>query len=353
MTAVAVSESCSSNVIWFGEDRLRIGVDRDWRSSAMKFDAPRRSSVVLAFIALLWGLGAEEGRAVAQAPDSGAVSKERDRAERLEEMKQIASSFHASTIDGTKQTPAMLAGEPLYRWNDPTREFSDGTLWFWRSSGRPIGVVAIELYPYDRAFGIVWALEFTSLTTRAIEVEGGEHFNRRYADLHPPRPDGRLRWAPKEGGVTFRRVPDAPRAGATEAERLRQMKDMVKRFSAREVFRSQEYKLRLIARPIDRYADSSARVVDGEVFLFGNGTNPEVLLMIQLDGVIEGSDIWSYAAAPLARAELTLSLDGNDVWTFKSKDVPSPEENYFLARRPRNQSLTGGGAQKTPIKNRE
>ena len=147
-------------------------------------------------------------------------------------MRQIARSFHAATIDGVNRNPAAMAREPLYRWNDPTREFSDGTLWFWRSAGRPIAVVAIELYPYDTAFGVVWALEFTSLATGPIEVEGGEHFDRHYADLYPPRADGTLRWAPVKGGVQFHEIPDAPAPATTHAERLRQMKDLVKRFSA-------------------------------------------------------------------------------------------------------------------------
>jgi hypothetical protein len=42
--------------------------------------------------------------------------------------------------------------------------------------------VAIELYPQNPAFGPVWALEFTSLSTGPIEVEGGELFDTRYAD---------------------------------------------------------------------------------------------------------------------------------------------------------------------------
>ncbi len=267
-------------------------------------------------------------------------------------MKQIAFSFEAFAIDGESRTPAAMAREPLYRWNDPTREFSDGTLWFWKSSGRPIGVVAIELYPYDKAFGIVWNLEFTSLSTGPIAVEGGDHFGR-YADLCPPRPGGRLRWAPPKGGVTFREIPGAPTPASTEAERLRQMKDMVKRFSAREVFKSREYALRLIAHPIDRYADQASGLMDGEIFLFGNGTNPEVLLMIEARRPVEGPPAWSYAAAPLARAEVTLGLDRKDVWTHKPKDVPSPEDIYFLARRRRDQPVSTGSEANRRAKKRE
>ena len=274
----------------------------------------------------------------AKAQDSAApaAKKESGRAERLDEMKQIAVSFQAVAIDGDLRKPAVLAGEPLYRWNDPTREFSDGTLWFWRYANRPIAVVAIELYPQNSAFGTVWALEFTSLSTRLVEVEGGEHFDIAYSDLYPPRPDGRLRWAPEKGGIELHDIADAPAPASTEAERLRQMKELVRRFSARELFQSREYSLRLISRPIDRYADPASGLLDGEIFIYANGTNPEVLLMIEARRRDGGFPSWSYAAAPLARAELTVRLDRQDVWNFKSKKVPSPADSYFLARRRHN-----------------
>ena len=233
-----------------------------------------------AVVAVFIASGAAGQSASGQAPDRRAAQDD-DRVARLAEMKQIADSFQATVIDGGTRAPAARVPEPLYRWNDPTREFSDGTLWFWKHSGRPIGVVAIELYPQNKAFGIVWALEFTSLATGPIEVEGGEHFDLSYADLYPPRADGRLRWAPAQGGIAFREVSGAPVPAQTESARSRQMRDIVARFSAREFFQRKDYALRLISHPIDRCADIASGVVDGEIFIYANGTNPEVLLMLE------------------------------------------------------------------------
>ncbi len=319
----------------------------------MSIDASRLARLFPTLVALLVVVQSDEPRVSGQVSAPPAAKKDDDRAERLAEMKQIAGSFQAAAIDGGTRTSAAMAHDALYRWNDPTREFSDGALWFWKSAGRPIGVVAIELYPQNDAFGTVWALEFTSLSTGPIEVEGGEHFDMRYADLHPPRADGRLRWSPVKGGIAFREIPDAPVPANTEAERFRQMRDMVTRFSAREVFQSQEYTLRLISHPIDRYVDAASGLVDGEVFLYANGTNPEVLLMIEARRPGEGLPSWSYAAAPLARAEITLGVDRKDVWTHKSKDVPSPEDIYFLARRRRNQPVSHPSTGTAPATKRE
>ncbi len=301
----------------------------------MRLDAAHIPGRWPALVALLIVLGVAGPWTLAQAPASP-DAKEDARAARLAEMKQIAGSFQAVAIDGNSRTPAALAREPLYRWTDPTRENSDGTLWAWRSSGRPIAVLAVELYPQNQAFGAVWAMEFTSLSTGPIEVEGGEHFDRTYSDLSPPRADGTLRWAPVKGGITFRELPDAPAPAAGEAERLRQMRDLAKRFSAREFYNinSQNYTLRLVAHPIDRYTDAASGLVDGAIFAFANGTNPEVLLAIEARRQGKGSPTWSYAAAPLTRAEPTLRLGKQDVWTHPVKAVPTPEDTYFLARKP-------------------
>jgi hypothetical protein len=272
----------------------------------------------------------------AQQPAPPITKKENAPAARLAEMTQIARSFHAFAIEGGKRVAASMPDVPLYRWNDPTRDFSDGTLWFWKLSGRPIAVVAIELYPQNKAFGTVWALEFSSLATGPIEVEGGEHFDRRYADMYPPHADGSLRWAPSKGGITFREVPDAPAPAGTEPERLRQMKDILKPFSAHELYRTnlQDYTLRLISHPVDRYADAASGLIDGAIFAYANGTNPEVLVLLEARRQGNAGPAWKYAAAPLARAKVSLNLARQEVWAHLVKEVQGPEDTYFLARRP-------------------
>jgi hypothetical protein len=296
-----------------------------------------------AFVGTLVALGAAGQRASGQSVDRGVV-KDDDRAARIAEMKQIAGSFQAVVIANGARTEIPLLREPLHRWSDPTRANNDGALWAWRSAGRPIAIMAIELYPQDRLFGTVWALEFTSLSAGPITIEGGDHFDIFYPDIPPPLPGGRLRWAPSKGGLEFREISEAPAPAKNEAGRLRQMRELLKRFAAREYYnvKGQGYALRLLPHPIDRYADAASGVVDGAIFLFANGTNPEVVLVIEARRRGEDVPAWSYAAAPLTRAKPTLRLANQDVWTYPFKDVPSPEDTYFIARRPRR--LPGSSA---------
>jgi hypothetical protein len=266
-----------------------------------------------------------------------ATKKVNDPVARLAEMTHIARSFHAFAIEGGNRTPASMAPKPLCRWNDPTREFSDGTLWIWKRESRPIAVMAIEFYPQDKAYGRFWALEFTSLATGLFEVEGGEHFDKLYGDMHPPRPDGTLLWHPSQGGIDFRAIPDVPVPAATEAERLRQMREILRNFSAHEVYPAnlQKCTLRLMSHPIDRYSERASGLIDGAIFAYANGTNPEVLLLLEARRTGAGQLAWSYAAAPLARATVALSLRRQDVWEHLVKNVQADDDTYFLARRPR------------------
>jgi hypothetical protein len=135
----------------------------------------------------------------------------------------------------------------------------------------------------------------------------------------------------------FHEIPEAPAPANTEPGRLRQIRDLSQRFSAREFYdkTGQDYTLRLLSRPIDRYADAASGLVDGAIFIYANGTNPEALLVIEARRIGSSSPSWSYAAAPLTRAEPTIRLDQKDVWTYPSKKVASPEDTYFLARKPR------------------
>src|SRR5262245_7507812 len=84
--------------------------------------------------------------------------------ERRAEMKGLVQPMRAVQIKDGQRIPLEIRPEPLQRWNDPTREFSDGSLWLWTARGRPVAAVAVELYP-SRTHGQAWSFELVSLTT--------------------------------------------------------------------------------------------------------------------------------------------------------------------------------------------
>jgi hypothetical protein len=276
----------------------------------------RGTRLSFAFTALAIALGGSEQYARAQAPATPDAKKSEVR---LKEMEQLVRSLKVVAIDDRgKETTATLSAEPLHRWTDPTRDFDGGALWVWRTSGRPVAVVGVELYA-------MWSLEFVSISTQIVRSD-----------------DILIHWKTRKAGVEFQEIPDAPAPADTKAGRLRQMSELAKRFSPREYWingNGQHYALRLLPHPIDRYSDPVSGVDDGGLFVCANGTNPESLLLIESRRRGDGPPKWSFAAAPFSRAEVSVKLGSHDVWTSPSKDTgkpPGPADPYYVIMVPRN-----------------
>ena len=283
----------------------------------MKFDTPTRTRRGFTREVLLLPFVTAAIPAVpSKAQDRGGTAIKDEERRKLAEMEGIARGYRVSVIDEKdNRSPAAIVGEPLHRWTDPTREFSGGALWAFRSSGRTVAIYGLELY------GTSWSHEFVSLTT-----------GRLIAD------EGPVRWAPSKGGVAFREVPDAPAPAADEAGRLRQLRELARRFAAREIWDRQTYALRLLPHPIDRYADPRSGLLDGAIFAYTNGTNPELLLLLEARRRGDGALAWWCAAARFARAELHLTLNRREVWSAPILDkdlILNPDDSYYTTLTPR------------------
>jgi hypothetical protein len=233
-------------------------------------------------------------------------------------MKQVVHRFRFEVIDDRGQaTPATPAAEPLHRRTDPTRPFSGGALWAWRVSGRPVAVVGVEDYGY-------WSLEFVSLSTGRLKADDGAGTG----------------WNPSKGGIAYREIPGAPEPAADPAGRLRQIRELARKFTGRENWDQRDHALRLLPHPIDRYADPGSGVMDGAIFLYANGTNPEILLMIEARRQGDAPPKWSFAAAPLGKASLYLNIGSREVWNCPddSEHHPTADEPYYVAHLPRRQA---------------
>jgi len=255
------------------------------------------------------------------------------RAARMAEMGEVARSLKATRSAGGAATPIPLQPEPLFRWSEAVREIRDGRIWAWGRQGRPAALVAIEFIPLPKG-ELVWALEFVSLSTGPLLVEGGPGFRFDTRDDVPLRADAPFRWAPRTAGVEFAEIAEAPAPAADEGARLRQMKEILMRFSAREET-AVRITLRPLPRPIHRYADPASGLIDGAIFAFVSGTNPEALLVIEAQERPPGRAAWRFAAVPLTSARVTLALDQKDAWTKPHPIRTLAEEAYFTARKPR------------------
>src|SRR5688572_10681805 len=92
---------------------------------------------------------------------------------------------------------------------------------------------------------------------------------------------GHGRWAPRESEFKLNPIPDVRAPAATEAARLRQMKQFARKLIASQVWQGQRAELRLLPTEIHRYSDAESGLVDGAAFAFAVGSNPEAILFVE------------------------------------------------------------------------
>jgi len=239
-------------------------------------------------------------------------SAKSDREKRLESMHQLVAQFKILKAD--EEEPQSLMAAPLLRFDDPTRDFHDGTLWAWGERGRPLCLLAVEQYGQTM-------FEFISL------AEGEAKFTAAAEGL---------KWQPKAPGVTFQPLPDAPPPAKTAPRRTAQMKELLGELSVHEIGRTgNRYELRLMPKPLHRYADAEANVQDGALFAFAYGTNPELLAVIESRGPADDAQ-WHVAFARCGTAEPHVLLKEKEIFTLAYATRTSPEDPYwnFAARLP-------------------
>lgn len=240
-------------------------------------------------------------------------SDEEYRAVQLSRMKSIAAKFEVEAAPGVKPVAAKLMSNPLLKYNDSTRRNHESTLWLWTERELPCALMAVEFYPNDPG-GPRWLFEIVSLSNSKIGVARG----------------GDWKWQAKQPGVIRKPVPGDLTPADKPALRLSQARQIRQRFAAHEKEGTDgRLELRPLSTPLYRYADEATGVIDGVVFAFANGTNPEVLLLLEAQHDAKTKQaIWTYGLAQMTGAEVFASLDDQQVWSQTEADPPAVRDSY-------------------------
>jgi hypothetical protein len=167
--------------------------------------------------------------------------------------------------------------------------------------------------------GATGRYEFVSLSEGLVEAE-----------------DDGDRWTPDGPGVVMAPLPRASAPAETPTDRLRQMKDLARRFRAFHVRgpteTSSEYDL--AAEPVHRYSDEARNVVDGAILLFAEGTNPEVALLIETRRTGTSGAAWHYGLARLSLDQISVQLDGVEVRRWPGGVGARAQDAYWIHMKP-------------------
>lgn len=235
--------------------------------------------------------------------------------------REIARAVRLAVADAHAGKTAELLPEPIYLFDDPARRFARGAVWAWGTPGRPAALMTAAIQ--HRSNGDSWLCELTSLAEASVSarVPGGPF------------------WVPR-GVPAPAALPKAPAPAGSESKRLLQLKELARRFAAYEFYHpnpaaeQERFQLRMLPQPVHRYADPAAGLIDGALFLFVYGRNPEVVLVLEARRGGAGGPGWSYAFGRIAGARLHVNLDGAEVWQAPRQQQSAVFEPYWVFVRP-------------------
>lgn len=200
-----------------------------------------------------------------------------------------------------KGKPLELAREPKLKFSNPANSDVQGCIFVWTREERPLVVGSFHKWFSRRAATHHWQHEFHSLAEGPLR-----------ATFH-----GDAVWATEEAGLEFVAIPKAPATAANKSQRLLQLRQLGKEFSAIARYENapSDIELRLLPRPIYSYAAPKQGIVEGGLFAFVRGTDPEMFLLIEARGKDAASAGWKFAGVRMTNAaDLRLRHQEKQVW---------------------------------------
>jgi hypothetical protein len=184
-------------------------------------------------------------------------------------------------VGDDKPAAAALHGQPLLRWSNPTAGSVYGEVYLWTVDRRPAVIASIYR----------WYHPYKDSTVELVSVsEAGAQCKE----------DETSQWRTKTPGLQFADLAGASPPAASVRARLGQMRAMARDFTAELTDKRSGdavvRELRLLDQPAYRYESPASKVIDGGLFAFVEGTDPEAWLL--LEAVEEnGGRRWRFALA--------------------------------------------------------
>jgi hypothetical protein len=211
--------------------------------------------------------------------------------------------------------------EPILQWSQPVRGGADGAVFVWTLEGRPVVIGTLFIWPTDKGTQGV-AHELHSLSQSPLVATWGDR-----------------RWTPPQDSIQWVAFPNAPVPAATGEQRLRQMRELSRQFTAESHDKNdRRWDLRVLARPIFRYEvagkseapAANREILDGALFGFVEGTDLEIVLSIQARKTGEGYR-WEYALSRMSDFRLMAKLADKIVWEVGGEGYDNPRKAYYCS----------------------
>jgi len=269
------------------------------------------------FLSVLLRVGMLTGSISCASAEEGAPSTDRSAQEAsAAQMKAMQRRAASLDVRRGKEEPQRieLVEAALLRYSSPGGDTgtADGSIWAWGKRGRPAALTAVF---FQRLAGgnEKWSCELLSLSEGPVAVESAAGW----------------KWTPARSELRWHPVSGAPAVAENEAERGRQMKDLARRFTASATYHEgRTDQLRLMIRAIHRYADPDNGLIDGAIYAFASGTNPEALLLLEARSS-GGRAAWHFSFARMGAGTGEARLDDKIVWECPAIKAWESSGPYF------------------------
>jgi hypothetical protein len=225
-------------------------------------------------------------------PDIAPPTEKEEAGERMKFMRAALGRFTSHV--GEHEEP-FTAGDPCLRWTNPIDGVPDGIVAVYaHKSGRPTALGQIFVDGQKQ-----WCNEFTILAESDVTI----------------RRSDRLFWKPSEYVSTLTDLPRSPRPSDEAVARLAQMRSIAGDFSAINYSREAKQPkqdLRLLPQPDYRYSEKG-KILDGALFAFTLGTDPECCLVLEAYKDNKGAH-YRYLVAPMTTARVEVRYKDQLVW---------------------------------------
>jgi hypothetical protein len=263
------------------------------------------------------------------------ASRTKTRIEKLRKLLEDSVDWHQFHLSDDKQLLKQLPKPPLkphivLRWDNQVRGQGGsavGLTVIWTDDTRPQAIASI--YPWSGGLNH----EFDLLSREATLVGKRE---------------GRVVWQPKKIGIEFRAVPEAPPPAETKDRRRLQLRQLAAGFEATMLGwnpdNSDRQELRMMPQWLHRYGREGAACLDGAIYSFAMGTDPEAVLLLEAFKPSKSNEDayqWQFAFIRQTSGALEGRWKENVVWTAeKFPNGDEPALPHFTLREPLPVELT-------------
>ena len=239
-------------------------------------------------------------------PAPGKPDREKARKELVAKMAAEVTLGYEVTR-GKEEIRLVLHKDPILRWSNPAAGSIYGDVYIWTEAGRPEVLASVYrwYHPYRSQ-----TVEVHSLSTGEVAITSKQN----------------KMWTPAAAGIELLPAAGAPVPAESAAQRLQQMRRLSAEFSVRlidtreEKQKGIERELRMLNQPVFRYESKNPELLDGAIFGFVEGTDPEAWLLLEARKK-EDRFIWQFAFARMNNDELHGYQNKAEVWTVAKTDA--------------------------------